>query len=96
MSEKTRIIWMATPMIEPICFRLPKPKERDHFFGCSRTFWNEKILPTKRNGYAPQIKSFVVESFQGAQWGVRLIDFASAKSWFIEQAKKDEQPKEAA
>ena len=70
---------------EPYSFRLPKNSEQDPYFGGTRTFWNSKIL-----GEHPEIKSVVVKQ-PGAKRGIRFILYASAKRWFEQSAKGQDQ-----
>jgi len=70
--------------IAPITFRLPKVGQLDPYFGGTRTFWNERVLPTERNNFNPPVKSRVIKQ-PGAKTGIRFIDFASALAWFEAQ-----------
>jgi hypothetical protein len=72
--------------MEPFTFRLPKTGSVDPFFGGSRTFWNEKILPSKNNG-SPQVDSIII-AVPGAKRGIRFILFESAKRFFERIAKE--------
>jgi hypothetical protein len=74
-------------VVHPYQFRLPKPTrnnkpgEVDPWFGANRSFWNERILPTARNDYRPEVKSIVVRQ-RGSRRGVRFVLFDSAKAYF--------------
>ena len=68
------------PAPEPVTIRLPKTGDNDPWFGWSRTFWNQKILPCDANNGKPPIKSVVVKQ-PGAKRGIRLILFASARRY---------------
>ena len=72
--------------ISPFCFRLPKAGEVDPYFGGTRSFWSERVLPSLRNNFMPPIKSFVVKKHPNAKTGIRFIDFKSAAAWFEAQA----------
>ncbi len=65
----------------PVTFRLPPDGERDAYFGCARTFWNQRVLPSAANNFKPPIKSVVVKT-TGVKRGIRLIVYASAKAYF--------------
>jgi hypothetical protein len=71
----------------PYQFRLPrpsrngKPGEVDPWWQCNRSFWNERILPTERNQFKPDVKSVAVKQ-KGRNRGVRFIIWESAKSYF--------------
>mgnify|MGYP006447577907 CR=1 FL=1 len=65
---------------QPEYFRLPKTGQRDPYFGCSRSRWNQLILPSKANGYNPPIKTLVLS--MGTARGCRLIPFKQAKQYF--------------
>ncbi len=73
--------------IHPFQFRLPKPARKnrpgevDQWFGANRSFYNERILPTPRNNFHPEIKSIVVKQ-PGRRRGVRFVLFDSAKDYF--------------
>lgn len=75
---------------EPYTFRLPKNNQTDPHFGCTRTFWNEKILPNKLNKGKPPIKS-IVERQPGSKRGIRLILYRSARAYFEQLAKSQSQ-----
>ena len=77
-------------MPEPVMFRLPKTGEADPYFGGSRTFWNERVLPTAENNFKPTVKSVVVKQ-RGARKGIRFIVFASARAYFDALAETQEQ-----
>jgi hypothetical protein len=78
--ETPKIIRGATPK-HPKYFRLPKGSTTDPWFDCNRSFWNERILPTARNNFRPEVESLVV-SRPGAKRGVRLVIFSSAELYF--------------
>lgn len=69
----------------PVFFRLPKNGRVDPYFGGTRTFWNERVLPSQRNDFCPPVKSRVIKSRPGAKTGIRFIDFRSALAWFEAQ-----------
>ena len=71
-----------------IYFRLPRNGEVDPYFGANRSFWNERILPTHRNNYAPPINS-IVDRKPGAKTGCRFIEFQSALDYFNGLANKN-------
>lgn len=56
--------------------RLPPPGQRCPFTGLTRSFLNNLILPTEKNGHKPPVRSFVLRQ-RGKQTGVRLIDGVS-------------------
>jgi hypothetical protein len=66
--------------IEPFAFRLPKDGELDSYFGGTRTFWNERVLPSQNNG-KPPVASVVVAD-PDAKRGCRFILYSSAKDYF--------------
>ena len=68
-------------MNAPIQFRLPKQGQVDPWWSCNRSFWNERILPTERNNFKPDVKSIVVKQ-KGRKRGVRFVLFQSARSYF--------------
>ncbi len=71
----------------PFQFRLPRAPARggrgevDPFFGLNRSGWNSLLLSTEANGYRPAVKSVVIKK-RNARRGIRLVVFASAKSYF--------------
>src|SRR5262245_2151960 len=67
--------------VQPYTFRLPRNGQTDPYFGGSRTFWNQRVLPNKSNGGRPPVKS-IVEKQPGSKRGIRFILFESAKSYF--------------
>lgn len=72
----------------PYSFRLPKSGTVDPYFGCSRSWWNERILPCPANNFKPPIKSFT-DAAQGHLKGVRFVLFSSALQYFEGLASKD-------
>ncbi len=62
----------ANGAIIPEFIRLPKPRANCPWSGLTRSGLNEIILPTPRNGFKPQVKSFALRH-RGAARGVRLI-----------------------
>ena len=84
MNKTTNRTSPAT-LTPPITFRLPRVGTTDPFFGCARTFWNARVLPNAGNNFKPPIRSVVVAQ-PGAKRGVRLIVFASARSYVEELA----------
>jgi len=81
-------------LIRPETFRLPSGRDRDPFFGLGRSYWNEQILPTPRNGYKPPIKSYVIRK-KGSHTGVRLIDFESALQFILAHQEESWRPHES-
>jgi hypothetical protein len=75
--------------IEPETIRLPKPGELDPYFGMGRSALNELILPTPRNKFKPPVRSFVLRQ-RGAKTGIRLIDFASLRTYIRNHEDKPE------
>jgi hypothetical protein len=71
----------ASNPAHPHQFRLPRGRSCDQWFGCNRSFWNERILPTPRNGWNPPIRSRVVRQ-PGARKAVRFILYDSAAKFF--------------
>ena len=55
---------------------------RDPYFGLSRSTWNNLILPSKAIRQPAQVDSTVVKSGY-SDHGIRLIDFESAKNWYL-------------
>jgi hypothetical protein len=78
-------------MPSPITFRLPQAGELDHYFGGTRTFWNERVLPNEENNFKPPVKSVVVKQ-PGAKRGMRFIVFESAKAYFDALIAKQAEP----
>lgn len=74
----------------PVTLRLPRVGTVDPFFGCARTFWNQRVLPTAENNFKPPIRSIVVKQ-SGAKRGIRLIVFESAKSYFLALAENQQE-----
>jgi hypothetical protein len=66
--------------VAPEYIRLPRAKERDPLFGLSRGYLNFLILPSKANGYKPQVKSCVLRK-RGARTGVRLVEVKSLRDY---------------
>jgi hypothetical protein len=66
--------------VEPEYIRLPRPGQRDPYFGLSRSYLNELILPCKANSYRPSVKSAVLRK-KGARTGVRLIHLQSLREF---------------
>jgi len=66
----------------------------DPIFSLNRSAWNELCLPSERNGFKPPVKSVVIKK-RNARRGIRLVVFASAKSYFdrlhAEQGAADSQ-----
>lgn len=75
------------PSIVPFSFRLPKPGTVDPYFGGTRTFWNQCILPTSSNGHQPLVKSIVRRQL-GAKRAMRFIVYASARAYFEKLASE--------
>ena len=71
---------------EPEFLRLPPPGVRCPFTGLSRSALNELILPTELNGFKPPVRSFCIRR-RGARTGIRLIDYASLKSYIHANAE---------
>ncbi len=77
----------STTTNNPFQFRLPRgarkgqPGEVDPWWGCNRSFWNERVLATPRNNFTPEVKSVVVKQ-KGRNRGVRFIIWESAKAYF--------------
>lgn len=69
------------PIVElrPYSFRLPGNGETDPLFGCTRTFWAERI-----RGENPEVQSFMLRRAADKR-GIRLIDYASARAWMERQ-----------
>lgn len=65
------------------CFGLPRNKERDPWFGMSRTFWASAI---KANGHPPAVRSFLVKRPGQARGGVRRIVYADARAFIEKQS----------
>jgi len=65
----------------PYCFRVPKPRELDPYFGGARTFWFQRILPSAANNFRPDVRSVVVRQ-KGKLRGIRFIIFESAVDYF--------------
>ena len=60
----------------PDFIRLPKPGGRCPHTGLSRSSLYELIVPSKRNGYRPPVKSRHIKG-PGAMRGIRLIHYVS-------------------
>lgn len=75
---------LPTSADEPEYIRLPKAKERCPRSGLTRSYLNELILPTERNGYQPPVKSKSIRR-TGNMRGVRLILWESLKSYLNNQ-----------
>ena len=89
MPGQTEILAVATTA-PVVCFRVPKPKSTDPFFGAARTFWNQRVLRTKANKFKPDVLSYVVKQ-PGARRGVRFIDYQSACDYF-NKLRANQQP----
>lgn len=77
---------MATSLSKPDGFpiqqfRLPRQGEVDPWWAGNRSFWNQRVLPTARNNFKPEVKSLVVKQ-AGRKRGVRFVIFSSAVSYF--------------
>jgi len=83
----------AEAVTKPEYFRLPKPGTVDPHFGCSRSFWNGLILPTKQNGGKPPVRSIAVKK-PDALRGIRMINFESARRFFEKVAQEADQKKD--
>jgi hypothetical protein len=70
------------PTVRPETFRLPSGRERDPYFGLGRSYWNLMILPNPANNFTPNVRSYVLRK-QGSKRGLRLIDYASARSYIM-------------
>ena len=86
------IVGQSQSQVTPYSFRLPKPNSVDPWFGGSRTFWNQQVLPCPTNGNKPTVKS-VTKKQPGAKRGVRFILYQSAVEFFqrLEQEQCAEQ-----
>lgn len=73
--------------LRPYSFRIPANGALDPHFGCSRTFWAERIRETPT--HAAEVKSFMVRRARDKR-GIRLIDYASARAWIERQRAADE------
>ena len=80
MKARTHTV-AAAQAVPPVTFRLPKGGTNDPFFGCARTFWNQRVLPAEANNFAPPVKSIVIKQ-PGTKRGIRLIVYESAKAYF--------------
>ena len=67
--------------VQPHTFRIPRPKERDPFFGGARTFWLQLVLPSNANGGRPPVRSVVMKK-RGTRRGTRFVLYASALAYF--------------
>jgi len=72
---------VATIAAPVFSFRIPKPREVDPFFGGTRTFWLQRVLRTKRNGFKPEVESIVVRK-TGSDRGMRFVIYESAAAYF--------------
>ena len=81
---------LLTPPHSPVTFRSPDPGTTDPHWGCSRSWWNSKILPCASNGFKPPIRS-IVDKKPAAVRGIRLIIFASAKAYFERLLRKQDE-----
>ncbi len=64
----------------PVFIRLPKSGDLCPRTGLTRSMLNELVLPTKRNGYNPPVKSKSLRG-QGKTRGVRLILWESLRAY---------------
>ena len=71
----------STNTLKPVTFRLPKTGTVDSYFGGARPFWNDRILPSAKNNFKPEVRSISVKQ-PGAKRGIRFILFESAKQYF--------------
>ena len=65
--------------------RLPRNGERCPHSGFSRSALNELILPNKRNGFAPPVKSISHRTSPHQVRGVRLILYSSLMAYLESQ-----------
>jgi hypothetical protein len=65
---------------EPEFIRLPKARERDPYFGLSRSYLNELVLACKANNFRPLVRSAVLRR-RGAKSGVRLVHLQSLRDF---------------
>ena len=79
-----RIVMALAPKCETI--RLPGPRERDPVFGLTRSYMNDLILPSKRNGFRILVKSFLLLR-PGNKKGVRLVDLESLRDYVHRQVQ---------
>jgi len=76
--------------LRPYSFRLPANGEQDPWFGCTRTFWAERIreAPTK----PAEVKSWSHRRTLRDKRGIRLIDYFSARE-YMEQTRAEAERK---
>jgi hypothetical protein len=79
---------VAAP-IQPEFLRLPAPGTLCPYTGMARSALNELILPTRRNGFKPPVRSFCLRQ-EGARTGIRLIDYASLRTYILAHEEKGE------
>lgn len=68
----------------PDFIRLPKSGARCPYTGLSRSTLYELLVPSKRNGYRPPVKSKHIRR-PGAMRGIRLIYYPSLISYLVNQ-----------
>jgi hypothetical protein len=78
---------VVTAPIEPEFVRLPAPGMLCPYTGMSRSGLNELILPTPRNDFKPQVRSFCLRQ-RGAKTGIRLIDYQSLRAYIVSHEDK--------
>jgi hypothetical protein len=66
--------------IIPEFIRLPKSGSQEPFTGLSRAKLNELVLPTKKNGFKPLVRSISLRK-PGEKFGVRLVVLESLLSY---------------
>ena len=92
-APNTTSAHVKNPNPTPFTIRIPAPGEHDPYFGCSRTWWSEKLLPCPANGFKPPITSFT-DRKPGKLKGVRFILFESAIAYFERlSAEQSAEPK---
>jgi hypothetical protein len=67
---------------DPEFLRLPKPGRLCPLTGLSRSALNELILASPRNDFHPPVRSFCLRQ-RGARTGIRLIDYASLRTYIL-------------
>lgn len=66
----------AHEQLRPEWIRLPKPGDRCHYSGLSRSTLNELVIPGPANDHLPPVKSAVIKK-RSALRGIRLISYDS-------------------
>ncbi len=75
----------APAQLIPEWSQLPRSGQRCKITGLSRSAINACILPTKANGFKPQVASRQIKSHKNASRGIRLVSTSSLLAFIAAQ-----------